>query len=86
MLGQAHQCRTRPAELAHVDGSRTEIDLFSVNENWQHTIHFRGCDGKGKLVYGAMAKFSTEEIRILTELLAVKDPRLVNDSSGTGLN
>lgn len=70
--------------LRHNDGSRTELDLFSLNESWSSTIHLSMWDGKGKFIDGGLGRFSTEEIKNLKNMMASKDPSLIKPFATTG--
>jgi hypothetical protein len=51
--------------LKHADGSRTQMDLFSVNENWQHVIIMKNTDS-GK---NGIRNISTQERDSLLQLV-----------------
>lgn len=56
--------------LTHTDGSRTQIDMFSVNESWRNTVHVFRSDKNGKFIFGGMQKVSEQELNSLKTSLA----------------
>ena len=56
--------------LIHTDGSRTQIDMFSVNESWRKTVHVFSSDKNGKFIFGGMQQVAEQELNSLKTSLA----------------
>jgi hypothetical protein len=59
--------------LTHSDGAHTQIDLFSINESWQHAIFIYSYDRSGKLLFGGKLRLPNQEIINLKELLSATE-------------
>jgi len=56
--------------LTHKDGSRSQINLYSLNENWQHAIHISVFDRDGNFISGGEMSIASAEISSLMQLLS----------------
>ena len=57
-------------QLIHSDGAYTQIDLFSVNESWQHTAHVYSYDRNGKFIFGGSMNLQSQDTSSLKLLLS----------------
>lgn len=55
--------------LVHTDGSRTQVDMFSVNESWRKTVHVFSRDKNGKFIFGGMQQVAKPELDTLKAAL-----------------
>lgn len=55
--------------LVHTDGSRTQVDMFSVNESWRKTVHVFNSDKNGKFIFGGMQQIAEPELETLKNAL-----------------
>lgn len=56
--------------LIHADGSRTQIDMFSVNESWRKTVHVFSSNKNGEFIFSGMQQVSEQELNSLKTSLA----------------
>ena len=56
--------------LVHSDGSHSQINLFSMNESWQHAVHIDVTDKSGKYVFMGALSLSSDDIFSLKKLLS----------------
>lgn len=56
--------------LIYADGSRTQMDMFSVNESWRKTVHVFSSDKNGKFIFGGMQQVAEPELDSLKASLA----------------